>query len=192
MYLTPCEDPAKSVSTTLLRATSPALSGPWTVEQTLSLPQAKRTVRMQGVCGPGGVPHRTQEYILYLPQTNGGCRWGIGRATSADGVTWTKFNDPANDGQNLYRNSDPVLSAGPPGSWDYVVISPVLLQDEQGWQMFYGVGRGGSHTSIGYATSEDGIVWDRLSDAPVLRNTWLGFGYHPPSWWMARIIYFAM
>ncbi len=168
MYLTPCENPEKAVSTTLLRATASTLSGPWTVEQTLSLAAGEILDWDSGGYTVQAVFHTDAGYVLYFGSDQWRSLMGIGRATSADGVTWAKYNDPATD-LRAYQNSDPVLGGAGPGGWDsFVAISPVVLQDDQGWQMFYGGGSGGAHTSIGYATSEDGIAWDRVGDAPVL------------------------
>lgn len=84
-------------------------------------------------------------------------RWWIHRGTapSIDGP-WTI--DP-----------DPVLDAGPPGSWDDAwVRNASVIRNDDGWRMFYlgGVDRtddsfGGS---VGVATSPDGITWAKSAD----------------------------
>jgi predicted GH43/DUF377 family glycosyl hydrolase len=81
----------------------------------------------------------------------------IGLATSPDGVSWTK--SPAN----------PVLSPGPPGSWDDGwVESPTVVKTKEGFYMWYsGVNRSQEYR-IGLATSEDGIHWVKHRSNPVL------------------------
>jgi predicted GH43/DUF377 family glycosyl hydrolase len=79
----------------------------------------------------------------------------IGRATSADGVQWTK--DAAN----------PVLAFGAHGAWDALTVcEPCVRADAAGFRMYY-TGTGSLGRKIGYATSPDGVLWTRLAD-PVL------------------------
>ncbi|MCK5328508.1 MAG: tandem-95 repeat protein, partial [Candidatus Latescibacteria bacterium] len=80
----------------------------------------------------------------------------IGYATSTDGVDWTK------------HASNPVLDVGAGGVWDSEgVSSPSVLDDGTGYALFY-TGSDGDHTRIGYATSADGVVWNRDSENLVL------------------------
>jgi predicted GH43/DUF377 family glycosyl hydrolase len=86
----------------------------------------------------------------------------VGYATSPDGTSWTRY--PGN----------PVLSEGPPGSFDAAVVSPndVLYHDGL-FRMWYGaqqVPNLMSPSRIGYATSVDGVTWNRHPD-PVLEPT---------------------
>ena len=85
-----------------------------------------------------------------------GSNSGIGYATSADGIVWEKH--PAN----------PVLNPGPSGTWDdYHVGSPTVLFDGTKYRMWYAA-NDGSHRRTGYATSADGIVWEKHPENPVL------------------------
>ena len=80
----------------------------------------------------------------------------IGYATSSDGIDWTKFD------------GNPVLSEGPAGSWDEEGPrwGSVLL-DGGVYKMWY-TGRDASGVNrIGYATSSDGIVWNKYDGNPV-------------------------
>jgi predicted GH43/DUF377 family glycosyl hydrolase len=86
----------------------------------------------------------------------------IGYATSADGIAWVKHPD------------NPVLNLGASGTWDDVIVSyPTVLFDGAKYQMWY---TGGSKDRIGYATSADGIVWEKHPGNPVLdlgaNGTW--------------------
>ena len=56
---------------------------------------------------------------------------GIGYATSTDGIHWTKYE------------GNPVLTPGPPGSWDYGEFSePHVLKDGERYLMWYEVDEG--------------------------------------------------
>ena len=80
----------------------------------------------------------------------------IGHATSADGINWEKH--PGN----------PVLDLGESGTWDdYHVAFPTVLSDGTEYHMWY-TGHDGSNYRIGYATSADGILWEKYADNPVL------------------------
>ena len=81
---------------------------------------------------------------------------GIGRvgyATSADGITWTKYA------------GNPVMGVGAAGSWDsaYVGMASVIKVGAT-YKLWY---RGGSLTggAIGYATSPDGLAWVKYDPA---------------------------
>lgn len=95
----------------------------------------------------------------------------IGMATSTDGITWEKYNDPTNDGDGaLFAESDPVLLAGP--GWDASATwTPNIFFEDGQWLMLYnGFG------NIGAATSEDGITWTKHEDNPIYKN---GRVFHP-------------
>ena len=80
----------------------------------------------------------------------------IGYATSVDGITWEKHSD------------NPVLALGTNGTWDdYNIIHPTVLFNGTKYQMWY-VGCDVSKCRIGYATSNDGIIWEKYSHNPVL------------------------
>jgi predicted GH43/DUF377 family glycosyl hydrolase len=87
------------------------------------------------------------EYMMwYSSETSN----SIGYANSSDGVTWNKY--PAN----------PVLSPGAPGSWESVnVMNPSVLYENGIYRMWYYGNSGPGTGLIGYATSTDGITWDR-------------------------------
>lgn len=93
---------------------------------------------------PGAVSYGPSGYDLYYTGGSPGGLGGIGHATSPDGVTFTK--DAAN----------PVLHAGPPGSWYGTSIAhpdPVLV----GTQMrMYFTGYNQSILQIGYAVPTPG------------------------------------
>ena len=136
-----------------------------------------------GIIGPGSVRKENEVYKMWY--------WGgkeswplsviqIGLAISHDGLNWMKYNDPATT-EAAYSNSDPVLKVGSSGEWDqHRVWSPAVLATETGYEMWY-AGRAGYTTPpqlVGYATSRDGIAWQKSQDNPVIgdRPAW-GFSY---------------
>jgi predicted GH43/DUF377 family glycosyl hydrolase len=90
-------------------------------------------------------------------------------ATSRDGVTWTKYDDPTTINAR-YTESEPVFQPGAKGEWDHgFVHQPRVLQTPDGWVMIY---RGtkndkGENMALGLATSPDGIHWTRSASNPV-------------------------
>jgi len=83
----------------------------------------------------------------------------IGYADSPDGVNWFK------------SLSGPLLEAGPYGAWDEAgVANPAALATgDDGFQMWYvGLDAVGQR-AIGYATSPDGLTWQKHTVNPILR-----------------------
>ncbi len=89
----------------------------------------------------------------------------IGKATSTDGLNWTKFA------------GNPVLDLGPAGSWDAAyVLSPAVLIDGDVHRMWYEGSAAENPNSpfpdggaIGYAESSDGgLTWTKHDANPVL------------------------
>lgn len=80
----------------------------------------------------------------------------IGYATSSDGIVWDKYED------------NPVLVPGNQGEWDESNADHacVLLIDST-YKMWY-MGEDESSARIGYATSTDGINWEKYIGNPVL------------------------
>ena len=81
----------------------------------------------------------------------------IGYATSPDGITWTKFTGTAN-------SEDPpvaVLDHGIGGSGDsFSAADPSIIRDGLVWKMWY-TGDDSTRKRINYATSVNGIVWQK-------------------------------
>lgn len=80
----------------------------------------------------------------------------IGYATSPDGRKWTRVS------------KDPVLS--PDVAWEgNGVMCPDVIYDpsQATFRMWYSGGNFGEPIAIGYATSKDGIHWDKLSSNPI-------------------------
>jgi predicted GH43/DUF377 family glycosyl hydrolase len=81
----------------------------------------------------------------------------IGYATSPDGITWTR--SPGN----------PVLTPGGPAEWDAsgtAAASVLFLGGE--YHAWYTGNDASDYSRIGYATSTDGIIWNKHAGNPVL------------------------
>ena len=87
-----------------------------------------------------------------------------GMATSTDGITWTKYDDPATT-QAPFAESDPVLQPGP-ANWEALMVQCRVLKTDTGWEMFYH-GWGGGYARVGYAFSPDGVQWTKYQDNPL-------------------------
>ena len=64
---------------------------------------------------------------------------------------------------------NPVLDVGLSGSWDDEYVShPTVIYANGLYRMWYSGNDGGSRYKIGYATSSDGLTWNKYSGNPVL------------------------
>lgn len=100
-------------------------------------------------------------YKMWYSGAADGGYWQTGYATSTNGTDW-----------NIY-GSNPVLSVGPNGSWDeQEADGPVVIKDGGTYKMWYhGCDVGYTICSIGYATSTNGIDWNKYPGNPVLTPT---------------------
>jgi predicted GH43/DUF377 family glycosyl hydrolase len=98
----------------------------------------------------------------------------IGMATSSNGFTWKKYNDPSTK-EHPFADSDPVMVTGKPGVWDAEGNTlGYVSMNSGGFEMYYS-GRGlpnpnksfSWHVSIGYATSLDKIHWKKYDQNPI-------------------------
>ena len=102
------------------------------------------------------VVHRDDGYHMwYTGQANG--KSCIGYATSSDGRTWKR------------QSTKPVLESF--AGWEGVaVMCPHVMWDDAHhlWKMWYSGGQQYEPNAIGYATSKDGMHWDKCKTNPVL------------------------
>jgi len=113
-------------------------------------------------------PHLIYEDGTYKMWYTGydGDVWAIGYAISLDGIHWTK--DPHN----------PVLE-GDPSDWeDGNVTNPHVLSEGSTYKMWYSAGDW-PNKEQGYATSSDGITWQKYAGNPVLTRGTPGFWGQP-------------
>ncbi|NND04180.1 MAG: hypothetical protein HKN91_15480 [Acidimicrobiia bacterium] len=107
----------------------------------------------------------------------------IGALVRQEDGSWLATDDPATEDA-----TDPILTASSDGDdWDAgSVASPLVFATESGFEMFYAGFWKGSRISkseyamMGYATSPDGINWERYEQNPVIEltneNGWLWLG----------------
>ena len=92
--------------------------------------------------------------LLLFYEGSDGSRQAIGLATSEDGSVWTRHGE------------GPVFSRGASGGWDDAWVgSPSVVLDDEGLFHLWYVGSDGSSDRVGYATSADGLSWNRHVDA---------------------------
>lgn len=92
--------------------------------------------------------------LLYFYQ--GGRIPRIGLATSSDGHTWSKHGEP-------------VLAAGPRGSWDERgAADPYVIRQQGRLFMFYLGQDRARRQRLGVAMSSDGVSWTKLRSNPIL------------------------
>ena len=60
-----------------------------------------------------------------------------------------------------------VLPPDNASSWENDVNRPTVIKQEGIYRMWY-TGQSNGHSAIGYATSNDGVTWKRMSEGPVL------------------------
>lgn len=151
----------------------------------------ERDVRAQLVGGTEGldpegvetfsaVPMDDGSYVAYFsgglaasPSTD----YAIGRATSADGVTWDKRTTPVMTSELAWEQP---FDAG--GFEVGGVLEPSVIVEDGVWRMWYaGFGRDPdepddvAYARIGYAESADGITWTKRPDPVFVRDPGVEF-----------------
>ena len=95
-------------------------------------------------------------YHMWYGGGDASSNYSIGYAKSPDGINWDK------------DTSNPVMEPGLPGTWDgNDVIPGTIIFDGSIYHSWYS-GYDGAKWCIGYATSPDGINWDKDTSNPVL------------------------
>jgi hypothetical protein len=95
-------------------------------------------------------------HMLYTgTRPSEGQPWNIGWATSADGIHWNKYNNPATTSES-YLDSDPVLEPDN-GQWDgtWITMGTVMVEDDS-LRMWYNGSRSPGAQNlwrIGHATA---------------------------------------
>ena len=157
------------------RATAPAPNGPWTFDDIPLLePGETGEWDYYGVEDP--VVLKTDAgYLMYYLNSRFDNRrglTGIGLATSADGVSWIKYDDPGT--AERFSMSDPIfLYEGDTAGYD-AIQAYFVWQDSQGFSMLYGTGRNTTNDML-YMTSLDGIVWNAPFEEPVFSTDDVAF-----------------
>jgi predicted GH43/DUF377 family glycosyl hydrolase len=145
------------------RATASSPLGPWKVDpQPVLLPGEHGQWDAGGV-GEAFVIQTSNGYAMYY--TSGYPYTKIGLATSRDGISWTKYDDPLTL-TAPFTGSDPVLKADQ--AWEVNELgSPSVQRVGERWIMAYTVGSG---NGIGYSVSADGVHWIKSSNNPIIER----------------------
>jgi predicted GH43/DUF377 family glycosyl hydrolase len=143
------------------RATASSPLGPWKVNPEPVLLPGEHGRWDAGGVGDADVIRTSDGYAMYY---NSGTPFNkIGLATSPDGITWTKYNDPSTLA-TPFADSDPVLKADQ--KWETNSLSsPSVQRVGERWIMTY---MAGPYTGAGYAISEDGIHWIKFPNNPLV------------------------
>lgn len=156
------------------RATAPAPTGPWTADPEPVLPVGPAGAWDGFAVNNPMVITTPDGYWMYYDGLTGPQLpySAIGLATSPDGLTWTKYNDPATT-DTLYQASDPVYTLNPDREFTGLNLWEPNVQPmaDGGWLMAH-IQRNSltAEWGLGYATSPDGRQWTTLTDANVLSN----------------------
>ena len=155
----------------IARATANQPAGPWTPEDMPVLQPGRLNTWDEPVVSQPDVLKTDDGYVMYytgLYYREANWTSSIGLATSPDGVTWIKYNDPTTM-EGLFRDSDVVLGTGV-SEWEAgMVMSPRVWRMPDAWGMIYtGISSSERVVSVGYATSLNGVAWTRFEGNPIL------------------------
>ena len=149
------------------RATAEDPLGPWTPDpEPVLMPGSEGEWDGTSLAAPSVV--KTKDgYLMWYSGYDSDNNQLIGMATSDDGITWTKYDDPTTT-EAPYAESDPVLVGD--ADWEHgMVHQPRVVATEDGYVMLYrsNGGGGGGKMRLGIATSADGITWTKDAANPV-------------------------
>ncbi len=177
LYYNGREDPGPGPGAAIGRATASSPAGPWRRSPSPVLTAGLSGEWDSGFITPNSIIATDSGFVMYY---SGGSAYPfppsghamVGMATSADGISWTKYDDPATT-NGPYAGSDPVLALGSPGSYDSgLAWEADVLKTDDGWEMFYTSDSDDwSGETLSYATSADGIRWAKHQDNPILMRT---------------------
>jgi predicted GH43/DUF377 family glycosyl hydrolase len=144
------------------RATADNPQGPWTVDP--------EPVLKRGSAGSWDSTHvdapsvvKTDDGYLMLYSGADDSTTRLGMATSPDGITWTKYDDPTTT-DAAYAESDPIYATS---KESFRAHQPRLEKIGDQYVMIYRVTqRGGRNMGLELATSTDGIVWETRTAEP--------------------------
>lgn len=158
-----------TTNSVVARATAPGPLGPWEVSAEPVLDRGPSGAWDAYKITTPAVLRTADGYLMiYAGYGNYGNSAAIGLATSPDGVTWTKYDDPATD-EKPYAASDPILTAGG-AAWEQNQLDYAsVVRDGDGFLLLYRstLGFSPSTTQLGLARSGDGRDWQRLGEGPI-------------------------
>ena len=156
----------------IFRATAPDPTGPWKADPEPALEPGPEGAWDDVQVGSPDVLQTDDGYLMYYDGMGEDSM--IGMATSADGVHWTKYDDPSTS-TGIFAGSDPVLKTGG-AAGGRRVLDPNVVRDGDRWVMIFLTTSGQSKFSpgiyrLGYALGEDGVHWSRPAENVLLSST---------------------
>ncbi len=164
MYFYTWDDSTWPVSgSSIGMATAPAPDGPWTARKQPVLTSGSSGEWDDLAVRAPSVVATDEGYVMFYAGYQRSSA-NIGQAFSADGIIWTKYDDPFTT-ESPYAQSDPIFT-GIGSGWDRVnVYQPRVRQTDDGWVMLYTssnqVSSNGLNQGHGLAFSADGTEWTR-------------------------------
>lgn len=152
------------------RASASSPGGPWLLDSADLLEAGPAGAWDSSVAVPGSVQRVGDEYAMWYEGEGPGrsIRGDIGLATSADGLTWTKFDDPATTDARR-ATSDPVIPTGICGPETAMAVEEVQVERGPNGLVALFFGTGASETTgIFGAVSTDGRAWQCGSPTALL------------------------
>jgi formylglycine-generating enzyme required for sulfatase activity/predicted GH43/DUF377 family glycosyl hydrolase len=150
------------------RATAPSPEGPWKVDPNPVLEPDEAGWASTALQRPDVIRLEDAYFMYYVGVGEKNNLGMIGMATSADGVNWTKYDNPETSGE-LFGHSDPIFSQTDTGLEDAKIKYPRVRFTPDGWVLFYQTSlEGGRNSRLWLATSPDGVSWDPIQDSPIL------------------------
>lgn len=148
----------------MVRATADSPTGTWTMHDEILIEPGPEGAWDGNFIGISSVLKTEDGYMMFYGG-NDGDEWAVGLATSEDGLTWEKQPEPV-----LTKAFD----------WEQAIQDPRVVQTEDGFVMLYN----GGNEVYNFATSEDGLIWERVQETPIIpRST---FRRHP---WLPTLAY---
>lgn len=166
------DDPMRSPHFTSWRASAARPAGPWTLDGAHVLETGEPGTWDSQTAGIRSVLRTDRGYAAWYEGSPPGnsLRGDLGYASSTDGLTWQKYNDPATTSEQLAA-SDPAVHRGICGNGTSLALfQPHVERDSRGYAMvFGGFGRSRSEMDLFGAVSDDGIHWSCGAPTALLR-----------------------
>jgi len=168
------DDPMRSPHFTSWRASAPKLRGPWTLDGAHVLDTGQPGTWDSQTAGIRSVVRGDTGYAAWYEGSPPGSslRGYLGYATSVDGLTWQKFDDPSTTSAQ-FAESDPVMRTGICGiGTSLALFQPHVERDPDGYSMVFGAfGRSREQMDLFGAVSVDGAHWTCGAPDALLRTS---------------------
>lgn len=168
------DDPLRSPHFSTWGASAPRLGGPWTLNGAHVIETGRPGTWDSQTAGVRSVLRTDAGFAAWYEGSPPGStvRGHIGYASSTDGLTWQKYDDPATTTAELAQ-SDPVLRTGVCGHDTSVALfQPHVERGGDRYDMvFGGFGRSRNEMDLFGAVSSDGIAWTCGTPAALLKTS---------------------